>query len=90
MPVIAANSGKIIYTGSGFSGYGRMVLIDHQNGFITLYAHLRSINTRRGRVVRKGEIIGKVGTSGRATGPHLHFEVRYHEKLVNPLRYMTR
>lgn len=87
-PVVAALSGKVIYTGSGFSGYGKTVMIDHQNGFLTLYSHLKKILTKAGRRVRQREIIGKVGKTGRATGPHLHFEVRRNEKLVNPLDYM--
>lgn len=86
--VVAALSGRVIYAGSGFSGYGKTVMIDHQNGYLTLYSHLKKILTRVGRVVRQNEVIGKVGKTGRATGPHLHFEVRHNEKLVNPLDYM--
>lgn len=87
-PVMAALSGKVIYAGSGYSGYGKTVIIDHQNGYMTLYSHLKKILTKVGNSVRQRERIGKVGKTGRATGPHLHFEVRHNEKLVNPVDYL--
>lgn len=86
--VVAAHSGKVVYVGSGFSGYGKTVIIDHQNGYMSLYSHLKRIMTKAGRFVRQRDIIGKVGKTGRATGPHLHFEIRYNEKLVNPMDFM--
>ncbi|NIS73731.1 MAG: peptidoglycan DD-metalloendopeptidase family protein [Deltaproteobacteria bacterium] len=86
--VVAALSGKVVYAGSGFSGYGKTVIIDHQNGFLSLYSHLRRILTKVGRMVRQRDVIGKVGKTGRATGPHLHFEIRHDERLVNPLEFM--
>jgi len=89
-PVKVANSGRVAYSGAGFSGYGKMILVDHQNGFVTLYAHLQNILTHRGRLVRQGDVIGRVGDTGRATGPHLHFEIRYNDRLVNPLHYLRR
>lgn len=87
-PVRAALSGKVVYAGSDYSGYGKTVIIDHQNGFMSLYSHLKKIVASEGKLVRQREIIGTVGKTGRATGPHLHFEIRYHEKLINPMRYM--
>ena len=69
-------------------GYGRMVEIDHGGGFATRYAHLSKIMVKEGQKVGKGEIIGKAGSSGRSTGPHLHYEVRHHGTAVNPVRFL--
>lgn len=87
-PVRAALSGRVVYAGSDYSGYGNTVIIDHQNGFISLYSHLKKIGASLGKPVRQRDVIGTVGNTGRATGPHLHFEIRYHEKLMDPLSYM--
>lgn len=74
-PVWAAASGTVTHTG-WYYGYGLTVMIKHSNGVITLYAHLSSINVSRGQYVRQGQVIGRMGTTGRTTGSHLHFEVR--------------
>ncbi|MEO8291330.1 MAG: M23 family metallopeptidase, partial [Gaiellaceae bacterium] len=66
-------------------GYGYLVVIAHRSGVRTFYAHLSSIRVRRGHRVEVGARIGRVGASGRATGPHLHFEVRTRGAAVNPL-----
>jgi murein DD-endopeptidase MepM/ murein hydrolase activator NlpD len=70
------------------AGYGRMVLVDHGFGVSTLYGHLSSFQTRVGARVKRGEVIGTVGTSGRVTGPHVHYEVRLYGTPVNPWRYL--
>ena len=70
------------------AGYGRMILVDHGFGISTLYGHLSSFNTRVGARVKRGEAIGTVGTSGRASGPHVHYEVRIYGTPVNPWRYL--
>jgi len=70
------------------SGYGRMVVIDHGFGLSTLYGHLSEFKTRVGMRVKRGEIIGAVGMSGRVTGPHVHYEVRSYGAPVNPWRYL--
>ncbi len=88
-PVKAAASGKVIYSGSGLRGYGKTVIIDHQNGYITLYSHMSAILVDEGERVDRGEVIGKVGSTGRTTGSHLHFEVRMRDRLVDPLRYFV-
>ncbi len=64
--------------------YGRMVIISHNFGFETLYAHLKYVNVKVGDVVKKGQVIAKTGNSGRSSGPHLHYEVRYASKVLNP------
>jgi len=86
-PIMAAGSGTVIYA-SRLGSYGNLIKIRHNDGYETRYAHLKSF--RRGitkwRKVKKGQIIGYVGTTGRSTGPHLHFELRKHGNAINPLR----
>ncbi len=86
-PIRAAGDGIVIHAGWR-GGYGRTVMIRHPNGYVTLYAHQSRIarGIRKGIHVRQGQVIGYVGSSGRATGPHLHYEVRVNDKPVNPLR----
>jgi len=84
-PVQAASDGRVIYTG-WFGGYGKIVVVDHGGGVSTLYAHLSQILTREGRGVRRGEVIGRVGSTGYSTGPHLHFEVRINGRPIDPTR----
>ena len=90
LPVAAAADG--IVSESGWGGlYGKTVLLDHgRNGLTTRYAHLSSTLVRRGQVVRRGEVIGRVGQTGKSTSPHLHYEVRYRGTPVNPYRYLKR
>jgi len=83
--VLSAGAGVVITAGR-MRGYGRVVIIDHGDGLVTLYAHLRRMTVTRGDVVAPGTIVGKVGASGRATGPHLHFEVRRGGKVIDPRR----
>ncbi len=82
--IYAADSGVVVYAASISGGYGNMVMIDHGNGYQTLYAHLSGINTRCGASVTQGQVIGLAGSSGNSTGAHLHFEVRYMGGFVNP------
>jgi murein DD-endopeptidase MepM/ murein hydrolase activator NlpD len=86
--VYAAAKGKV--TKAGWSGgYGRMVEIDHGNGTTTRYAHLSRISVKKGQYVSPDMSIGRVGSSGRSTGPHLHYEIRRYGKAVNPSRYIN-
>ncbi len=86
--VYAAAKGKV--TKAGWSGgYGRMVEIDHGNGTTTRYAHLSRISVKKGQHVSPDMSIGRVGSSGRSTGPHLHYEIRRYGKAVNPARYIN-
>ena len=83
-PVYAADSGVVVYAASISGGYGNMVMIDHGNGYHTLYAHLDSITVYCGQNVMQGNLIGLAGSTGRSTGPHLHFEVRLNDGFINP------
>ena len=87
-PVVAADSGYVVTAGWSEYGYGKYVVIDHGNGFQSLYAHLHTILVQVGQSVSRGEKIGSVGTTGRATGPHLHFEIRYNGVQRNPFGYL--
>lgn len=82
--VYAADSGVVVFSGGAFGGYGNMIMIDHGNGYQTLYAHLSSASAGCGSSVSQGQYIGSAGNTGNSTGPHLHFEVRYLGGFVNP------
>ena len=84
--IIAANAGTVTLAGWN-SGYGNCVVIDHGGGRATLYAHMSSIGTSKGQYVTKGQQIGKVGSTGNSTGPHLHFEILINGNAVDPMQY---
>jgi murein DD-endopeptidase MepM/ murein hydrolase activator NlpD len=69
-------------------GDGRYILIDHGNGFVTKYAHLKKSFVNKGDAVSRGQVIGLVGSTGRSTGPHVHYEIHYNDKIVNPTRFV--
>ncbi len=81
--VYASADGTVRYAGIN-GGYGKMVILDHKYGYRTGYGHLQKIFVRKGQFVKRGEKIGEVGNTGISTGPHLHYEVRYHGKAINP------
>lgn len=91
-PIRAANTGVVTRTGNnstmGFRGYGNFVLIDHGSGVHTFYAHCSSVAVREGQRVMQGQIIGAVGSTGRSTANHLHFEVRVNDVKVDPMPYL--
>lgn len=87
--VKAAESGEILYSG-WLRGYGQIIIIDHGHDLTTVYAHLDSIAVDEGMGVKKGQDIGTVGSTGVATGPHLHFEVRFNGEARDPLKYLSR
>ena len=87
--ILAADSGKVVVAGwVDNSGYGNRVMIDHGNGFVTLYAHLSVVRVSVGQTVNKGDVIGDMGSTGRSTGVHLHFEIRQGGALLNPGSYL--
>jgi len=86
-PVLATGDGVIVKAGRK-GGYGKIVEVKHKDGFITRYAHLSRILVKNGQRVRLGQRIGKVGSTGRSTGPHLHYEIRKNNKAHNPSKYM--
>ncbi|MGE0501805.1 MAG: M23 family metallopeptidase [Rhizobiaceae bacterium] len=86
-PARATAPGKVVKAGWA-GGYGRMVEIDHGNGFSTRYAHLKKIRVKVGQPVEIGTLVGNVGSSGRSTGPHLHYEVRRNGDAINPLKFL--
>ena len=85
--VRAPADGTVIKAGMG-TGYGREVVVDHGHGMQTLYAHLSGFAVIAGQDVRRGDILGYVGSSGHSTGPHLHYEVRIHDTPVNPHKFL--
>lgn len=83
-PIAATSDGTVTY--SAYRGtYGLLVSIDHGNGVETRYAHMSATAVRAGQSVRRGEVIGYVGSTGRSTGPHVHYEIRHHDRTVDPL-----
>ena len=87
-PVLAADAGKVIVAGWPDNvGYGNRVIIDHGNGFVTLYGHMSQVHVVVGQTVTRGNVIGLLGSTGRSTGPHLHFEIRLNGDDVNPMNY---
>lgn len=85
---IRATADGVVLKASMGTGYGREVILDHGQGITTLYAHLSGFAVTVGQDVRRGDVIGYVGSSGRSTGPHLHYEVRIHDTPVNPHKYL--
>lgn len=83
--ISAADSGVVVASGWDTTGYGNRVIIDHQNGYKTLYAHMSNIYVSVGQVVSRGQAIGQMGSTGRSTGTHLHLEIRYKGIALNPL-----
>ena len=83
-PIISADSGEIIFSG-WWDGYGKAIVIDHGRGYTTVYGHMSRVYMQAGQSVAKGQMIGLVGSTGFSTGPHLHFEIRYNGKPIDPL-----
>ncbi|MBQ3136501.1 MAG: peptidoglycan DD-metalloendopeptidase family protein [Clostridia bacterium] len=89
-PVYASRAGKVITAVTSDRGYGIYVLIDHGDGYSTLYAHMSARYVSTGDNVSKGQMIGRVGSTGNSTGPHLHFEVRYYGEKKNPMNFVKK
>jgi murein DD-endopeptidase MepM/ murein hydrolase activator NlpD len=90
MPIHAAHEGQVIYAGQDFRGYGKMVILEYDRKWATLYGHLNSISVKEGDIVRHGEILGGMGRTGRASGVHLHFELLHKRQPVDPLTMLER
>lgn len=85
--VVAPANGTVVKAGWQ-GGYGNLIEIDHGNGLTTRYGHLSKINVQIGDTIQRGQEIGLIGTTGRSTGPHLHFEIRLNDKAINPRRFL--
>ena len=86
-PVYASGDGKITRADSRSSGYGKHIRIDHGYGYVSLYAHLNGYNVRRGQKVKRGDVIGFVGSTGRSQAPHLHYEIAKDGRKINPVNF---
>ena len=86
-PIYASGNGMVKRADNRSSGYGKHIRIDHGFGYVSLYAHLSKYNVRRGQKVRRGDIIGYVGNTGRSAGPHLHYEIIKDNQKINPLNF---
>jgi murein DD-endopeptidase MepM/ murein hydrolase activator NlpD len=86
-PVACPAPGKVLLAGGG-GDYGRHVVVQHANGVRSLYGHLSKVEVRAGQSVEKGQLLGLTGSTGRSTGPHLHYELRVAGKSVNPRKFL--
>jgi len=87
-PLYASRAGRVIFAGDAEPGYGLTVMIDHGSGYQTLYAHLSKLEVQPSQIVRTREEIGRCGMTGNATGPHVHFEMRYGGYVWDPVRFL--
>ncbi len=86
-PIYATGNGKVLEARRSSDGYGKKIVIDHGFGYQTVYAHLSGFKVKKHQKVQRGQLIGFVGNTGISTGPHLHYEVRYNSRKVNPVYY---
>jgi murein DD-endopeptidase MepM/ murein hydrolase activator NlpD len=91
-PIHAAQDGVVLDVGAAsdrrYRGYGNIVLLEHDDGIVTVYAHCQSVAVKKGQSIKQGDVIGTVGSTGRSTTNHLHFEVRKNGNAINPLTYL--
>ena len=88
--ILAAEDGVVIFSGNSLKSYGKMAIIKHLDGFFTVYAHASKLHVKKGEKVSRGQVIARVGSTGRSTGPHLHFELRKDTRALNPQTYITK
>ena len=88
-PFVAADGGTVVWAGDDGGGYGNYVMIDHGNGYMTVYGHACELACSTGDYVSQGQVIGYIGSTGNSTGPHLHFEVRLDGEYQDPLNYVS-
>jgi lipoprotein NlpD len=86
-PILAIEAGEVIYSDQ-LRGYGNMVIVRHAGGIVSVYAHNEANLVREGQAVARGEVVARVGSTGRVSGPHLHFEIRRNNAAQDPLRYL--
>ncbi len=86
-PIYASGNGKVIRADNNSSGFGKHIRIDHGYGYVSLYAHLSKYNVTKGQKVKRGDLIGFVGNTGRSEAPHLHYEVRKDKERINPINF---
>ena len=86
---VKSTADGVVERAGWYKGYGKCVIIRHENGYKTLYGHLSRISVKRGQKIESGEVIGRVGSTGRSTGPHLHYEILKNGKRINPKKYLT-
>jgi murein DD-endopeptidase MepM/ murein hydrolase activator NlpD len=87
-PIKASGSGVVLYSGNSIRGYGNLIILRHSEEFVTVYAHNQVNLAGEGMEVQEGQVIAKVGQTGNASGPHLHFEIRVNNKAVDPLPFL--
>jgi len=87
-PVKSAENGVVVYAGNALKGSGNLILVRHENRWMSAYGHLEQINVRKGQVIKRGSVIGEVGSTGSVSTPQLHFELRRGTSALNPVRYM--
>ncbi len=87
-PIKASSAGKVIYSSNTIKGYGNLIILRHSEELVTVYAHNQMNLVEEGSSVERGQTIGRVGQTGRATGPHLHFEIRKNNKAVDPMPFL--
>ena len=88
LEIFSAHEGYVIYAGGDYKGYGNLIILDSGQGWSTFYAHLNRIFVKEGLFVRRGDVIGTIGMTGKTSGPHLHFELRQNKMPVNPQKYL--
>lgn len=88
-PIIAVDTGVVIYSDNGIRGYGNMIVVAHGDDIFTVYAHNRKNKVDKGDRVERGQVIAEIGNTGRSTGPHLHFEIRVKDHVRNPAQYLS-
>lgn len=88
-PIVAVDTGVVIYSDNGIRGYGNMIVLAHGDDIFTVYAHNRKNKVDKGDRVERGDVIAELGNTGRSTGPHLHFEIRYKNKVRNPAQFLS-
>ncbi len=89
-PILSASAGTVMFSGPGPTGYGLMVIVKHSENLMTVYSHNSKNYVHKNMKIKRGQMVAAVGSTGRSTGPHLHFEVRNDTKPIDPLHYLPK